>query len=151
MQISFLLSAKNHSAYTFEYAFVILRAFYELFPSSKSPNTVSSYAPLKSTPSTGLSISMGIFLVQDELKAYRTQKEICKRKSLFSLSLILGEKLELQTKTIGNHCDKFGVCRLSARIVNGVSEIRVQNVNVASIPSNLNGVANSSFNTRGGS
>ncbi len=45
--------------------------------------------------------------------------------------------LILQSQIIGNHCDKFAICRLSAIGLNGVAEIGIESVNVASVPSDL--------------
>ena len=55
----------------------------------------------------------------------------------------------LKAEFIGDKRDKFRVCGLSARVVDGVAENAVKNVNVAAVPRDLNSVADSAFNAGG--
>jgi hypothetical protein len=55
-----------------------------------------------------------------------------------------------KSQIIRYHRDKFAICRLSAVVLNGVSKITVQRIHVASIPRDLDGVANGTLNARGG-
>ena len=56
----------------------------------------------------------------------------------------------LQAHIVGNHRNKLRVGGLAAVVLDGVAEIRVQSVDVAPIPRNLNGVANGTLHTGGG-
>ena len=57
--------------------------------------------------------------------------------------------LVFKTKVIGYHSNKFRVCGLSAAVLNCVSEVGVQRINVTSVPSNLNSMSDSAFYTGG--
>ena len=46
-----------------------------------------------------------------------------------------------ESEIIRYHCDKLAVCGLAAVVLHGVAEIGVEGVNVASVPRDLNGVA----------
>ena len=51
----------------------------------------------------------------------------------------------MEAKTVADHSDKFRVGRLAAGIVDGITKIGVQNIHVATVPSNLNCVADGAF------
>ena len=59
----------------------------------------------------------------------------------------LGEFI-FQTQIIGNHGDKFAVCGLAASVVDRISEIRIEHIDIPAIPSDLDGMTNRAFNAR---
>lgn len=54
--------------------------------------------------------------------------------------------MQLQAELVGDHCDKFRVCRLAAAVVYGIAKVGIERINVASVPRYLNCVAYSPFN-----
>ena len=60
-------------------------------------------------------------------------------------------QLILQPQIIRDHCNKFRICGLSAIILNCIPKIRIKRIHVTSIPRDLNGVADSTLDTRGSS
>ena len=57
----------------------------------------------------------------------------------------------LQTEVVCDHGDEFRVGRLPAGILDGVTEKAVQHVQIAPIPSHLDGMANGTLHAGGGS
>ena len=55
--------------------------------------------------------------------------------------------VHLQTQFIGNHGDELAVRGLAPRIVNGITEIRIQNIHITAIPSDFDRMANGAFHT----
>ena len=58
--------------------------------------------------------------------------------------------LVADAKVVGDHCYKFGVCRLPSGVVDGIAEEGVECLHVAAIPSDLYGVADCPLHPRGG-
>ena len=52
---------------------------------------------------------------------------------------------QLQAKLIGNHGNKLRIGGFSTSVVDGVSEIRIQNIDISPVPSHFNGMAYSPF------
>ena len=57
-------------------------------------------------------------------------------------------KLVFETEIISYHRNEFTICGLSAIILNSVAEIRIERIHVASVPRDLNGVTDGSFDSR---
>ena len=55
-----------------------------------------------------------------------------------------------QPQIVRDHRNEFGVGRLAARILHGVAEERVQHLQIAAVPRDLDGVTNRTLDTRGG-
>ena len=60
---------------------------------------------------------------------------MCKKFTFCRLRRIV----HLQTQFIGNHGDELAVRGLAPRIVNGVTEIRIQHIHLTAIPSDFDG------------
>jgi hypothetical protein len=56
-------------------------------------------------------------------------------------------KLIFKAHIIRDHSNKLRVCGLAAIILDSVAKVGIEGINVASVPSYLNGVADGSFHT----
>ena len=67
------------------------------------------------------------------------------------LELVLFIHLILESEIIGDHGDEFGICGLASVVLNCVAEVGIEGIDVAAIPRDLDGVADSSLDAaRGG-
>ena len=55
-----------------------------------------------------------------------------------------------EPQIICNHRDKLAICGLSAIILDGISKVRIQRIHVASVPRDLDGVADGALHARSG-
>ena len=55
--------------------------------------------------------------------------------------------LYFKPQIIGNHREKLAVCGLTSIILNGISEIRVKRIHVASVPCDLDGMADGTLDS----
>ena len=53
-----------------------------------------------------------------------------------------------QGKAVGDHCDELAVCRLAFDIRHGVAEEFLQNLDIAAIPRDLDGMAYCALDAR---
>ena len=59
-------------------------------------------------------------------------------------------QLILQPEIIRYHRNKLRICGLSAVVLDGVAKVAVQRIHVASVPRDLNGVADGTLHAAGG-
>ena len=53
---------------------------------------------------------------------------------------------DLQSQPVRNHSYKLAVCGLASVVVDCIAEVRVQHVDIASVPGDFNGVAYGALN-----
>ena len=57
-------------------------------------------------------------------------------------------QMDLNAQFVGNHSDEFTVGGLSAAVLNGIAEIGVEHINIASVPGDFDRVADGTFDAR---
>ena len=66
--------------------------------------------------------------------------------ALTSFALV---ELIFQTEIICDHGDEFGIGRFAAIVLNGVAEVAVEGIHVASVPRDLDGVTDGTLHAAG--
>ena len=59
-------------------------------------------------------------------------------------------KLVFETEIISYHRNEFRICGLTSIILNSVAEIRIERINIPSVPRDLDGVADGTLDAAGG-
>ena len=77
------------------------------------------------------------------------QLRLPRPKGLAMTIVILSRVLHLQSQLVGDHGDEFAVGGLAPAPLDGVAEVAVQHLYVASVPRHLDRVAYRSFDARG--
>ena len=65
----------------------------------------------------------------------------CRRASIDAVFSPLSIHLILESEIISDHCDELRIRRLSSTLLDGVAEVGVERIDVASVPCNFDGVS----------